>query len=88
METKGHDVMAEKALANLDKDTALYWYLKGIINNRKGDLGFEDAKNALIQCFKKDEKFIAIASTDGDIGKDLYEYTMDMYQLEKELMMY
>lgn len=88
METKGHDVMAEKALANLDKDTALYWYLKGIINNRKGDIGFEDAKNALIQCFKKDEKFIAIASTDGDIGKDLYEYTMDMYQLEKELMMY
>lgn len=87
MENKGHDVMAEKAVENLDKQSALYWYLKGVINNRKGDLGFEDAKNSLIQCFKKDEKYIAIAATDGDIGKDLYEYTMEMYELEKELMM-
>lgn len=88
METRGHDLMAEKALENLDKETALYWYLKGIINNRKGDMGFEDAKNSLIQCFKRDEKFMGIAATDGDIGEDLYEYTIDMYEMEKELMMY
>ena len=87
METRGHDVMAEKALEKLDKESALYWYLKGIINNRKGDLGFEDAKNNLIQCFKRDAKYMGIAATDGEIGKDLYEYTIEMYEIEKEMMM-
>jgi len=48
-------------------------------------MGFEEAKNCLINCFKLDEKYIAISASDGDIGKDLYEYTMDMYSMSKEM---
>lgn len=85
MEAKGYDVIAEQDAAKLPEDHAVSWYLKAIINNRKGEMGFEEAKNCLINCFKKDEKYIATAASDGDIGKDLYEYTMDMYSMTKDM---
>ena len=83
MESKGYDVLAEQEAAKLPADNPVCWYLKAIINNRKGEMGFEEAKNCLINCFKLDEKYIAISASDGDIGKDLYEYTMDMYSMSK-----
>lgn len=85
MESKGYDVLAEQEAAKLPADNPVCWYLKAIINNRKGEMGFEEAKNCLINCFKLDEKYIAISASDGDIGKDLYEYTMDMYSMSKEM---
>lgn len=85
MESKGYDVLAEQDALKLPSDNAVSWYLKAIINNRKGELGFEEAKNCLINCFKIDEKYIAVAASDGDIGKDLYEYAMDMYSMSKEM---
>ena len=87
METRGHDVMAEKALQNLSKDDAIYWYFKAIIHNRQGDAGFYDAYNSLVECYKRDTKFMAISSTDGDIGKDLYEMAMEEYSMQKEMEM-
>ncbi|MEG1838419.1 MAG: hypothetical protein RR220_03910, partial [Bacteroidaceae bacterium] len=85
LESKGGDIMAEKAVKELPTTDPKTWYLKAIINNRKGELNFEQAKDCLIECFKIDEKYMKTAGSDGDIGKDLYEYTIEMYQLAKEM---
>ncbi|MGL5958321.1 MAG: hypothetical protein ACRCZZ_06990 [Phocaeicola sp.] len=87
MENRGNNALAEQGLKDIDFESPIRWYLKAIVENRKGDVGFEEAKNALIQCYKRDEKYITIAEQDGDIGKDLFEYSLEMYELEKEFMM-
>lgn len=86
MDSKGYDVMAQRAAANLPKDDPKAWYLKAIIQNRSGELGFEAAKNCLVKCFSLNEAYIRTAEMDGDIGKDLFEYTMDMYPSDKEMI--
>ena len=60
--------------------------LKAIIHNRTGEAGFESAKNCLVKCFQLDESYQHIAEMDGDIGKDLYEYTMDMYPTDIDMI--
>ena len=60
--------------------------MKAIIYNRSGDAGLENAMNCLVKCFTLDETYIPIAEQDGDIGKDLFEYTMEMYDINKEMI--
>lgn len=86
MDSKGYDVMAQRAAADLPKDDPKAWYLKAIIQNRSGEMGFEAAKNCLVKCFSLNEAYIRTAEMDGDIGKDLFEYTMDMYPSDKEMI--
>ncbi len=86
MDSRGYDVMAQRAAVKLPKDDPKTWYLKAIIQNRSGEIGFENAKNCLIKCFSLDENYIHIAEMDGDIGKDLFEYTMDMYPTDKDMI--
>lgn len=86
MDSKGYDAMALRASKNLPADDPKTWYLKAIIHNRTGEAGFESAKNCLVKCFQLDESYQHIAEMDGDIGKDLYEYTMDMYPTDIEMI--
>lgn len=86
MDSKGYDVMAQRAVIKLPKDDPKTWYLKAIIQNRSGEIGFENAKNCLIKCFTLDESYIRTAEMDGDIGKDLFEYAMDMYPTDKDMI--
>lgn len=83
MDTKKNDALALEAAKKLPVDDPKTWYLKAIAHNRSGDLGLENAKNCLVKCFSLDEKYIPIAETDGDIGKDLFEYTMEMFEIDK-----
>ena len=83
MDTKKNDALALEAAKKLPVDDPKTWYLKAIAHNRSGDLGLENAKNCLVKCFSLDEKYIPIAETDGDIGKDLFEYTMEMFEFDK-----
>lgn len=86
MDTKRDDAMAKQAVVNLPADNPRTWYLKAIIYNRSGDAGLENAMNCLVKCFTLDETYIPIAEQDGDIGKDLFEYTMEMYDINKEMI--
>lgn len=86
MDSKGYDVMAQRATGQLSKDNPKTWYLKAIIQNRSGEMGLENAKNCLVKCFSLDETYIRTAEMDGDIGKELFEYTMDMYPTDKEMI--
>lgn len=86
MDSRGYDVMAQRATENLPKDDPKAWYLKAIIQNRNGEMGFEAAKNCLVKCFSLNESYIRTAEMDGDIGKDLFEYAMDMYPSDKEMI--
>ena len=86
MDTKRNDAMALMALSKLPVDNPRTWYLKAIAHNRGGDLGFENAMHCLVKCFTLDPKYIPIAETDGDIGKDLYEYSMEMLEINKDMI--
>lgn len=86
MDSKGYDALAQRAAANLPKDDPKTWYLKAIIQNRSGEIGFEAAKNCLVKCFTLDNSYVHVAEMDGDIGKDLFEYTMDLYPSDKEMI--
>lgn len=86
MDTKRDDAMAKIAVKKLPTDNPRAWYMKAIIYNREGDTGLENAVNCLIKCFTLDPKYIPIAETDGDIGKDLFEYTMEMFEINKDMI--
>lgn len=86
MDTKRNNALAKKAVEKLPVDNPKTWYLKAIIHNREGDSGFENAMNCLVKCFTLDPKYIPIAETDGDIGKDLFEYTMEMFDINKDMI--
>lgn len=86
MDSKGYDAMAQRAAKKLPVDDPKAWYLKAIIYNRAGETMLEQAKTCLIKCFSLDESYKPIAEMDGDIGKDLYEYVMDMYDLDKDMV--
>ena len=86
LDSKGGNMEAEKAVDKLSLEEPITWYLKAIISLRKGETGLQDASNCMIQCFKRDEKYMQIAENDGDVGKENFDFIMDMYQLEKEMM--
>lgn len=86
MDSKGYDVMAQRAAKNLPTDDPKAWYLKAIIYNRAGETMLEQAKTCLIKCFTLDESYKPVAEMDGDIGKDLYEYVMEMYDFDKDMV--
>ena len=86
MDTKRDDALAKIAVQKLPADNPRTWYMKAIIHNRAGDSGFENAMNCLVKCFTLDPKYIPVAETDGDIGKDLFEYTMEMFEINKDMI--
>lgn len=75
------NMQAKKLLDEQPQDKALTWYLKAICAKRLN--GAEDvtmeAEMNLVQCFRLDKSFCAIAANDGDIGEELYETAMDMF---------
>lgn len=85
LNNKMGNAKAEIAAARLPEDDPITWYLRAIIFHRKGDDALDQAKLALIRCFQLDEKYVFTAETDGDIGEELFEITMDTWQMMKDL---
>lgn len=38
----------------------------------------------LVECFKRDEKYISIAESDGDIREETFKDALDTYKADKE----
>ena len=85
LDTKAGNAMAAKAAQKLDPESPVTWYLKAIIANRGGDMGYIDATQNLKKCFSMDEKYIKIAETDGDLDEDMVASTIDEYLEEKKM---
>ncbi len=77
-------------MEELDPNDPLTMYFKVILISRKADiLDFTDEMEAIAllkSCFFKDEKYIVIAAGDSDINKYVFEFALEEYKLEKELM--
>ncbi len=90
LKNRGNDEQARKAVEELDPNDPLTMYFKVILISRKADiLDFTDEMEAIAllkSCFFKDEKYIAIAAGDSDINKYVFEFALEEYKLEKELM--
>ena len=90
VKNRSNDEAARKALEELDPNDPLTMYFKTILISRKADIldfGDEIEAIALLKgCFFKDEKYVAIAAGDSDINKYVFEYALEEYKLEKDLM--
>lgn len=90
VKNRGNDEAARKAVEDLDPNDPLTLYFKTVLISRKADiLDFGDEIEAIAllkSCFFKDEKYVAIAAADSDINKYVFEYALEEYKLEKDLM--
>ena len=86
MDTKKNDALAMEAAKKLPVDDPKTWYLKAIAHIRTGDAGFMNAEYCLTKCFTLDAKYVPIAETDGDIGKDLFETTINDLDMNKDMI--
>lgn len=83
MNQRNYNEEAERLAKNLSNDDPLTHYLKAIIYLRMDNdylAGIE-----LVECFKRDEKYIAIAESDGDIREETFKEALDTYKADKEL---
>lgn len=75
---KAYDKRASLAWDELPKKDALAYYLKAVIEYRLSPLAIEQARMYLAIAFDKDLSLIKKSAWDGDIDKDLLEYTFQM----------
>lgn len=85
MNSSNYNQLAIELLKEMSFDDPLICYLRAIAYGRSPEY-FNDAMTWLQRCFLKDEKYIDIARTDGDIPEELFATAFDMYEVEKELM--
>ncbi len=75
MNTRGHNILARKAIEELPQDEALTWYFKAIVSGRECKYENSDPMEPiyfteyLIKCFELDPSFIDLARADGDINE-------------------
>ena len=90
MNLPSYDAEAKKGLAELPADDPKTWYLKAIAYRREGEASLEMAKVCLEKAFaldtSKEKDYQVMASMDGDIGEELYEYVMDMYEMDVDML--
>lgn len=75
---KAYDKRASLAWDNLPEKDAQAYYLKAVIEYRLSPLAIEQARMYLSMAFDKDLSLIKKSAWDGDIDKDLLEYTFQM----------
>lgn len=86
MDSKVHDQMAEQAWEKLPKDDAKTWYLKAIIDTRKGEAAYLDTQSDLVNCWKIDEKLIKTAQNDGEFEESVLKEYLEYYDDLKAMM--
>lgn len=80
MKSHAWNEKAEKALEDLPANDARTYYLKTILNCRKGDFFAMEAETTLTECFKLDKSYISLAEWDGDISEDCFKYAKKNYE--------
>lgn len=78
LETSKGDAEAAKALEALPQDDALTYYFKAVLSARKGEMYESQTINLLMECYKRDKKFMIITQNDGEFEKDTVQTAMDM----------
>ena len=82
MNQRNYNEEAERLAKKLPADDPLTHYLRAIIYMRMDNdymAGLE-----LVECFKRDEKYISIAESDGDIREETFKDALDTYKADKE----
>ena len=78
LESPAGDEAASKALEELPQDDALTWYFKAVISARKGEMYESQTINLLMECYRRDKKFMIITQNDGEFEKETVQTAMDM----------
>lgn len=64
---QGNVDLAEEKWEKLDQNEALTWYLRAVLNCKKGFDGEEDAAEDLVKCWNMNSTFHELADNDGDL---------------------
>ena len=80
LETPQGNAQADKALEQMADESPVKWYLKGVTEARKGDVGLTEAALYLVRCFNLDQKMIVTAQNDGEFTKEIVETALEMYK--------
>ena len=86
MDSKVHDQMAEKAWVELPMDDPKTWYLKAIIEARKGESAYTETQDALVKCWNMDEKYIKTAQNDGEFEENVLKEYLEYYEDYKAML--
>lgn len=86
MNTAAWTSKAAEEVKKLPLDDARTHYLKAIIYLRQGDAEYMNAQQSLLECFRLDKSFISVAEIDGEIGEDFFKETMEVYELNQEML--
>lgn len=78
LESPAGDEEAAKAIEALPQDAALTYYFKAVLSARKGEMYESQTINLLMECYKRDKKFMIITQNDGEFEKDTVQTAMDM----------
>lgn len=82
MDTRAYDHLAEQSIKDLPQDDALTYYLWAIIKCRdQGNIQSEmEAEGWLLRAFVKDEKYVGLAASDGDILENVFKNANEMFE--------
>lgn len=79
---QGNIDLAESKWEMLDQNEALTWYLRAVLNCKKGFDGEEEAAEDLVRCWKMDNKFHEQADNDGDLTLSAVAYAEKLWKEE------
>lgn len=83
MNKRNYDEDADKLIKELPLGDPLTHYLKAIIYLRMDNDYMAELE--LVQCFKRDEKYISIAESDGDIREETFKSALENYEASKDM---
>ena len=75
---------AETKIETLDKNDALTWYLRAVLNCRKGFDGEEEAAEDLVRCWELDWSFHENADNDGDLSFSAVAFAEQLWKEKQE----
>lgn len=83
MNLRNYNEEADRLIKKLPLEDPLTHYLKAIIYLRMDNDYMAELE--LVQCFKRDEKYIPIAESDGDIREETFKSALENYEASKDI---
>lgn len=80
---RNYDEEADKLIKKLPLEDPLTHYLKAIVYLRMDNDYMSELE--LVQCFKKDKKYISIAESDGDIREETFKSALENYKADDDV---
>lgn len=83
MNQRNYNEEADRIIKELSLEDPLTHYLKAIVYLRMDNDYMAELE--LVQCFKRDEKYIPIAESDGDIREETFKSALENYEASKDM---